>query len=160
MRAIFFLCILTILVMTVSAQPQPGQPAPEISLPGIDGTIVHLSDLKGKVVLIDFWASWCGPCRQNNPHLVNLYKKFRSKGVEILGISLDNNDESWKRAVQQDQLEWIQVNDNKGWEAPSANAYDVNAIPASFLIDKKGNIRAVDQVGRALEAGIKKLLKE
>ncbi|MDR3713005.1 MAG: TlpA disulfide reductase family protein [Puia sp.] len=141
------------------SRPKAGQPAPDVSLPGPDGKTVKLSDLKGTVVLIDFWASWCGPCRRNNPHLVKLYKKYHGKGLEILGVSLDEKDQDWKTAVQQDGLGWLQVNDNKGWNASSAASYGVDAIPASFLIDKEGVVRGVDLVGWDLESAIKKLLK-
>jgi peroxiredoxin len=150
--------------LTASAQPaQPkpraGQLAPGVSLPGMDGKMVRLADLKGTVVLIDFWASWCGPCRRNNPHLVKLYKKYHEKGLEILGVSLDENGQDWKGAVQQDGLGWLQVNDNKGWNAASAAIYGVDAIPASFLIGKDGVVRGVDLVGWELESEIKRLLK-
>jgi peroxiredoxin len=159
MKNILLTVIAMALVMAISAQAKKGEPAPGISLPDLQGNTVNLSDLKGKVVLIDFWASWCGPCRANNPRLVKLYRKYHDNGFEILGVSVDNNAMYWRAAVQQDNLDWIQVNDNKGWDASSTTAYNVNAIPASFLIDKEGVIRAVDMDGRALEAKIKALLK-
>jgi peroxiredoxin len=146
--------------MTGFSQTKSGHSASDISLPDSSGNIVHLSDLKGKVVLVDFWASWCGPCRNNNPRLVRLYNKYRNQGLQILGVSIDNNSEAWRKAVQQDKLEWIQVNDSKGWDGPAAITYDVNAIPASFLIDKEGILRKTGLMGRSLEFEIRSLLKK
>jgi thiol-disulfide isomerase/thioredoxin len=142
------------------SQPPEGAPAPSLSLPDMSGKQVQLSGLKGSVVLIDFWASWCGPCRMNNPHLVKLYSKYHSQGLEILGVSLDERGEDWKAAVTQDKLSWLQVNDNRGQNAASAIDYGVNAIPASFLVDKDGVLQAVNLVGWDLESKIKKLLKK
>lgn len=144
--------------MTGDAQIKRGHPAPEMSLPDPNGKTVRLSDLKGKVVLIDFWASWCGPCRKNNPHLVEIYHKYHDKGLEIYGVSIDEKGSEWRQAIQQDQLDWVQVNDNKGWYAPSVFAYDLEAIPASFLLDKDGIIQKVNLEGKKLESAIETLL--
>jgi peroxiredoxin len=160
MKKLFFLMFLTASALSGSAQIKAGQPAPDLSLPDADGKTVQLSSLKGSVVLIDFWASWCGPCRQNNPHLVKLYNKYHDKGLEILGISLDNNSDAWRAAIGQDGIGWRQVIDIKGWDAASAATYGVNSIPASFLLDKDGVIRAVNLVGWQLESKIKTLLKK
>ena len=160
MKKLFFIPLFLFQYMAGFSQIQTGQAAPELSLPGRNGEIVHLSDLKGKVVLIDFWASWCGPCRRNNPNLVRLYNKYHEKGLEIYGISLDDNTSNWKEAVQHDRLEWIQVNDNKGWDAPSTLLYGVDAIPASFLVDKNGIVQKKDIGGGHLESEIKSLLKK
>ena len=138
----------------------PGKSAADLSLPDLNGNHVKLSELKGKVVLIDFWASWCGPCRHNNPNLVKLYNKFRNKGFEIYGVSLDDNENSWKKAVTHDKLTWIQVIDENGWESSSARIYGVDMIPSSFLIDRRGIIRIINAEGADLESSVKDLLKD
>ena len=160
MNRICISLFLLILSVNVFSQMRPGQTAAELSLPDLQGQAVSLSALKGKVVLIDFWASWCGPCRHNNPRLVKLYNKYHDKGLEIYGVSLDENSEDWKKAVQHDKLKWIQVIDDKGWEAPSAAAYGVDMIPSSFLIDRQGIIRYVNAEGSELEVRVKDLLKD
>jgi peroxiredoxin len=159
MKYIMLSMILISAGMNGDAQIKRGHPAPELSLPDMTGKIVHLSDLKGKVVLVDFWASWCPPCRKNNPHLVEIYHKYHDKGLEIYSVSIDEKDSAWKEAVQLDQLEWPQMIDNKGWYAPSVFAYDLQAIPASFLLDRNGVIQKVDLVGIKLESAIEALLK-
>ena len=160
MNRICISLFLLILSVNVFSQMRPGQTAAELSLPDLQGQAVSLSTLKGKVVLIDFWASWCGPCRHNNPRLVKLYNKYHDKGLEIYGVSLDENSEDWKKAVQHDKLKWIQVIDDKGWEAPSAAAYGVDMIPSSFLIDRQWIIRSVNAEGSELEVRVKDLLKD
>jgi thiol-disulfide isomerase/thioredoxin len=114
--------------------------------------------MKGKVVLVDFWASWCGPCRKNNPNLVALYSKYKAQGLEILGVSIDKSKSDWTKAIEKDGLTWLQVLDPGGWNAQSTLDYGVDAIPASFLIDKAGVIRGVNLEGRELEATIRKLV--
>ncbi|MBI1781554.1 MAG: TlpA family protein disulfide reductase [Sphingobacteriales bacterium] len=143
----------------VTAQVSIGQQAPELSLPDKNGDTIKLSSLKGKIVLVDFWASWCVPCRRNNPFLVYLYKKYKSKGLEIYGLSIDEEKDRWLGAVKRDKLSWPQVVDNKGWDAPSTLTYGVEAIPANFLLDKEGKIIAIDLEGQELEKKIKSLLK-
>jgi peroxiredoxin len=157
------ICI-TLFLMVVSlnlfSQMRPGQTAAELSLPDLNGKSVSLASLKGKVVLIDFWASWCGPCRHNNPRLIKLYNKYHDKGLEIYGVSLDEDLEDWKKAVHHDKLSWIQVIDDRGWAATSATAYGVDMIPSSFLIDRQGVIRSMNMEGPELEVSVKDLLKE
>lgn len=160
MNRIYLIAVLMMLTSNLFSQMRIGEDAAELSLPDQNGKIVSLSDLKGKVVLIDFWASWCGPCRHNNPHLLKLYNKFHDKGFEIYGISLDEEMDSWRKAVHHDRLSWIQVIDDKGWEAKSASKYGVDMIPASFLLDKQGVVRAIDLEGSELESNIRELLKD
>jgi thiol-disulfide isomerase/thioredoxin len=126
---------------------QVGAPAPDISLPGPDGKVRSLSALKGKVVLIDFWASWCGPCRRANPHVVEVYKKYKNRGFDVFSVSLDREDgkDKWVQAIQQDGLEWdSHVSDLKYWNSAPAAVYGVRAIPKTFLVGRDGKIVAID----------------
>jgi peroxiredoxin len=148
-----------VLSLNLFSQMRPGQTAAELSLPDMSGKMISLSELRGQIVLIDFWASWCGPCRQNNPRLVKLYHKYHERGFEIYAVSLDEETKNWIKAVHHDKLTWIQVNDNKGWEAPSAALYSVDMIPSSFLIDRKGVIYTINAEGPELESSLKDLLK-
>jgi peroxiredoxin len=117
-----------------------GAMAPDFTMNDTEGKPVQLSSLKGKIVLVDFWASWCGPCRQENPNVVKLYQQFHSKGFEILGVSLDKTKEDWVKAIKDDNLTWIHVSDLQFWQNTAARLYGVNAIPQSFLLDKDGKI--------------------
>ncbi len=138
----------------------PGTRAPEIADKSPDGKIYKLSDLKGKVVLIDFWASWCGPCRKENPYVVAAYQKFHKKGFEVFSVSLDNNAERWKQAIQQDALPWpYHVSDLKGWQSSHAAKYGVRSIPAPFLVGKDGIVIATgsDVRGPGLEAELENI---
>jgi peroxiredoxin len=124
-----------------------GMPAPDINLPGPDGKARALSALKGKVVLLDFWASWCGPCRQANPHVVETYNKYKAKGFDVFSVSLDKPDgkAKWEQAIKQDGLLWDNhVSDLKWWDSAPAAAYGVRAIPKTFLIGRDGNIVAIN----------------
>lgn len=125
---------------------------PEISLPTPDGNVFKLSSLKGKVVLLDFWASWCKPCRQENPNVVRVYQKYNKEGFEILSISLDRDKSSWLKAIKDDNMTWHHVSDLKFWQSAAAQEYQVKAIPATFLLDKEGRIVAKNLRGPALEA--------
>jgi thiol-disulfide isomerase/thioredoxin len=139
---------------------QVGMTAPDISLPGPDGKTRKLSSLRGKVVLLDFWASWCGPCRRANPHVVEMYKKYKSKGFEVFSVSFDhpNGKPAWEAAIAKDGLIWDNhVSDLKGWKSAPAEVYGINSIPKTFLIGKDGKIIAVD-LRTTLEQELKKVL--
>lgn len=143
----------------VGHNTQTGVEAPDIALENTEGKIVKLSSLRGQVVLIDFWASWCGPCRRENPNVVEAYKKFNSKGFTVFSVSLDNNKDRWLGAIQQDGLLWNNhVSDLKGWQSSAAALYGVRSIPQTFLIDKEGKIIATNLRGPALEAKLAELL--
>lgn len=117
-----------------------GVMAPDFTMNNTEDKPVQLSTLRGKVVLVDFWASWCGPCRQENPNVVRLYQKYHDKGFEIIGVSLDRTKEDWLKAIKDDNLTWIHVSDLQYWQNSAARLYAVNAIPQSFLLDKDGKI--------------------
>jgi thiol-disulfide isomerase/thioredoxin len=126
---------------------------------GLDGKARKLSDLKGKVVLIDFWASWCGPCRRENPNVVRAYQQYKSKGFEVFSVSLDKAKEPWEKAIEQDGLVWPNhVSDLAGWSNVAAAAYGVTAIPATFLIDQEGKVVATNLRGPALANKLNELL--
>jgi len=155
----FLNLFLFILIFNLAqAQPRQGMMAEEIALPSVNGDTIRLSSLKGKVVLIDFWASWCGPCRTSNKGFVKLYPKYKSKGFEILAISLDDNDAAWKKAIAKDKITWPQVIDRGGWEAKTAAHWNIVALPTSYLVDKEGRLVAMDLEKAELEKVLKELL--
>ncbi|MBL0232934.1 MAG: TlpA family protein disulfide reductase [Chitinophagaceae bacterium] len=140
------------------AQPKQGQLAEDIALPTPEGDTLHLSDLKGKVVLLDFWASWCGPCRVANRGMAKIYSKFRDKGFEIFSVSIDNEKKDWIKAIKKDNITWKQVNMPGSWESPIARRWGIEAIPTSYLIDRDGHLVAMDLEGKQLEETLKYLL--
>jgi peroxiredoxin len=117
-----------------------GQPAPDFTQTDVKGNPVALSSFKGKYVLVDFWASWCGPCRLENPSVVKAYRQYHSKGFTVLGISLDDKKDKWLEAIRKDGLDWTQVSDLKGWQNSVALSYGIKGIPMNFLLDKDGKI--------------------
>lgn len=137
-----------------------GAVAPDFSQNDVNGKPVQLSSFKGKYVLVDFWASWCGPCRQENPNVVKLFNKYKGKGFTVLGVSLDKPDgkAAWLAAIKSDGLTWTQVSDLKGWSNLAAGLYGVRSIPQNFLIDPQGKIVAKDLRGDDLDSALEKLL--
>lgn len=130
----------------------------DFSAPNPEGKIVSLKESLGKVTIVDFWASWCGPCRQENPNVVALYKELHSKGLNIIGVSLDKDADAWKQAIAKDGLTWTHVSNLKHWAEPIAKQYNVEAIPATFILDANGKVVAQDLRGPELKAKILALL--
>ena len=128
-----------------------GMPAPDIALPNPEGDTVRLSSLRGNYVMIDFWAAWCKPCRMENPNVVRLYDKYKDKGFEIYGVSLDRTKDAWVEAIAKDNLTWKHVSDLQYFNSEAAALYNINAIPATVLLDKEGKIIAKNLRGQALE---------
>jgi peroxiredoxin len=138
---------------------QVGQTAPDFNMPTIDGKTVRLSALRGKYVMLDFWASWCQPCRQENPNVVRIYNKYKNKNFTIVGISLDKDVAAWKQAVAQDGLTWTHGSELNDFESPTVRTYQVDAIPASFIIDPAGKIIAKNLHGEELDSFLNKTLR-
>lgn len=136
-------------------QQKPGQKAAEISLPDVNNKIQNLSDLRGKVVLLDFWASWCAPCRRSNPILVKLYNKYKQKGFEIFSISIDEDTAAWKKAIITDNMIWTHVIEAGGWGGPVAAAWKIEQVPTSYLLDKSGKVVAINPSTLTLENKIR-----
>lgn len=136
-----------------------GYPANNFSQNTPDGKVVKLSDFKGKYVLVDFWASWCGPCRMENPNVVMAYNKYKDKGFTILGVSFDSNKDKWLEAIQKDNLTWQHVSDLKGWGNEVGKMYSISSIPQNLLIDKDGKIVAKNLRGPALEEKLAEIIK-
>lgn len=136
-----------------------GAVAPEFSAPDPNGNQIALSDVMGKLTLIDFWAAWCKPCRAENPNVVNVYNKYHDKGLNIIGVSLDRKADDWKNAIAKDKLSWNHVSNIAYFNDPIAKLYNVDAIPAAFLLDENGVIVAKNLRGPALEAKVAELLR-
>jgi peroxiredoxin len=135
-----------------------GKEAPNFSAPNPEGKMISLKESLGKVTIIDFWASWCAPCRAENPNVVAMYNELHEKGLNIIGVSLDKDATKWKEAIAKDGLTWNQVSNLKFWQEPIAEQYNVKSIPATFILDEKGVIVAKDLRGEELKAKIIELL--
>jgi peroxiredoxin len=136
-----------------------GQVAPDFTLPDPSGKMISLSSFRGKYLLVDFWASWCGPCRQENPNVVKAYQQYKGKNFTILGVSLDKTKDQWQKAIQADGLAWNHVSDLKFWDSAVVPLYGINAIPTNFLLDPQGKVIATNLRGPALEAKLQEVLK-
>ena len=136
-----------------------GARAPVLAGASPTGTKISLVDLRGRYVLVDFWASWCAPCRVENRHYAELHRQYREAGFEILAVSVDQNERAWKAAIAKDGANWLQISDLSGWKTPLAGAYNVTALPASFLLDPSGRIVAKDLRGAPLADRLRQLLE-
>ncbi|HMP91660.1 MAG TPA: TlpA disulfide reductase family protein, partial [Phnomibacter sp.] len=145
-------------IVKASKSTEIGNMAPDFTLNNPDGKPVSLSSLRGQYVLVDFWASWCGPCRQENPNVVKAYQAYKSKGFTILGVSLDKDRDPWLEAIKKDKLTWEQVSDLKFWQSPVVELYGIRGIPANVLLDKEGKIIAKNLRGADLEAKLAEVL--
>jgi len=136
-----------------------GKPAPELTLPDVNGRPVSIASFKGKYVLVDFWASWCGPCRAENPNVVQAYNEYKNKNFAILGISLDKEKDAWLEAIKSDNLGWTHVSDLKYWQSKAAEVFQISGIPFNVLVDPQGKIVAQGLRGSDLENKLKEVLK-
>ena len=158
MKSTMIAMVFMLVGLITTAQVKVDQMAPEISLPDVKDNAINLSSLKGKVVLIDFWASWCGPCRAAMPNVIKLYDKYKAKGFEVFGVSIDSKKIDWLKAIANDKIKYTQVMDKDGWNSAVAEKYGVYSIPSTFLLDKTGKVIAVDLDGEDLENKVKALL--
>jgi peroxiredoxin len=143
---------------TPTPPAEVGQIAPDFEGPGPTGQLVKLQENLGKITIVDFWASWCRPCRVENPNLVKTYNKLKAKGLNVVGVSLDKSKDNWIKAIEDDGLQWSHVSHLQYWNEPIAKAYQVRSIPATFILDQNGKILAKNLRGKALEQKVEELL--
>jgi peroxiredoxin len=148
-----------------ATQPEPEEiskvnmEAPDFTLPDPNGKMISLKSFRGKYVLVDFWASWCGPCRQENPTVVAAFNRFKDKNFTVLGVSLDDNKAKWLKAIQDDKLTWTHVSDLKQWESIVVPMYQIQGIPFNVLVDPNGKVIASELRGEDLEKTLSSVLK-
>lgn len=158
-RLITTVLILLSMVSGNDVKAQRSSYPADIKLPTPEGDSLSLSDVKGKVILVDFWASWCGPCRSANKKLKKLYDSFKERGFEIFSVSLDDSQRSWLKAIKKDKMEWPQVHDERGSGSKIAAQWGVYALPTSFLLNKSGRVILMDPDEKMLEQVLKEILK-
>lgn len=152
-------------MLSIAAQPAPSEnsldnkEAPDFTLPDPNGKMISLKSFRGKYVLVDFWASWCGPCRQENPTVVAAFNRFKDKNFTVLGVSLDDNKAKWLKAIQDDKLTWTHVSDLKQWESIVVSMYQIQGIPFNVLVDPNGKVIASELRGEDLEKTLSSVLK-
>ena len=148
-KLILFLSILVFCKGATAQQlPNISDPRVHIKLPTFKGDSLTLESFKGKVILLDFWASWCMPCRSANKELVKLYNKYKTQGFEIFSVSIDESKKDWQKAVAKQKITWIQVNDPRGWDAQTAIRWNIYQLPTTYLINKSGDVVSIDLEGK------------